>query len=220
MHGVGITRDQRMPPIEIAALGDQFVAAARRQPVQGADVFGRQPDAVRNLGRTIRVVLAGAGARIEQFAGDMGEIDLAGILILELFQAARAQPSHKLSHSALDISSNVLVFQKNPSWPETGLGGAVMKSEWFPKGSARGSSRRCGARHASGAAWRPTKAVGGVSPDHQNGEPDHWFMAPARIEQPRVPQGLLKGPPSRPQKRLGYAATSKQDVSIALRVGA
>src|ERR1700684_2483671 len=32
----------------------------------------------------------------------------------------RAQPSHRLSHSALDISSNVLVFQKNPSWFEGG----------------------------------------------------------------------------------------------------
>jgi hypothetical protein len=29
----------------------------------------------------------------------------------------------------LDISSNVLVFQKNPSWSETGLGGAVMNPD-------------------------------------------------------------------------------------------
>jgi hypothetical protein len=27
----------------------------------------------------------------------------------------------------LDICSNVLVFQKNPSWPEARLGGAGMK---------------------------------------------------------------------------------------------
>src|SRR4029078_1017744 len=47
----------------------------------------------------------------------------------------RAQPSHRLSHSALDISSNVLVFQKNPSWPETGLCGAVTESVGFQTGS-------------------------------------------------------------------------------------
>src|SRR5262244_3704774 len=38
----------------------------------------------------------------------------------------RAQPSHRLSHSTSDISSNVLVFQKNPSWPEFRFGDAVM----------------------------------------------------------------------------------------------
>ena len=77
-----------MPPIEVAPLRDQFVAAARRQPVQGADVFRGQPDAVRNLLGAVRVVLAAAGAGIEQFAGNVGEIDLAGILVFQLLQAA------------------------------------------------------------------------------------------------------------------------------------
>jgi hypothetical protein len=36
----------------------------------------------------------------------------------------------------LDISSNVLVFQKNPSWPEGGLSGAVMKLDMVRIGSA------------------------------------------------------------------------------------
>ena len=59
MHGVGITRDQRVPPIEIASLGNQLVAAAWRQPVQGADIFRRQPDAIGNLVGTVLIVLAG-----------------------------------------------------------------------------------------------------------------------------------------------------------------
>src|ERR1700756_3273486 len=62
---------------------------------------------------------------------------------------------------------------------------------------------------ASGAATDRLKAGGSVSPDHQNREREHWFMAPARIEQPRVPPRSS----SRSQKRLGFAATSKQDVS-------
>ncbi|MEZ5815450.1 MAG: hypothetical protein R3D44_00010, partial [Hyphomicrobiaceae bacterium] len=52
-----------------------------------------------------------------------------------------------------DISSNVLVFQKNPSWPELRLGGAVMRlifpgitpdirpSRGLPTGGASGSGR-------------------------------------------------------------------------------
>src|SRR6201993_4926312 len=43
----------------------------------------------------------------------------------------RAQPSHRLSHSTSDISSNVLVFQKNPSWSEGGLGRTVMSPDIF-----------------------------------------------------------------------------------------
>ena len=60
MHGVGIAGDQRVPPIEVASLGNELVAAARRQPVQGADVFRGQPDAVGNLVGAIWIVLAGA----------------------------------------------------------------------------------------------------------------------------------------------------------------
>src|SRR6201996_1377551 len=41
----------------------------------------------------------------------------------------RAQPSHRLSHSALDISSNVLVFQKKPSWLDGFLGAAVIAAQ-------------------------------------------------------------------------------------------
>src|SRR5689334_12024255 len=77
-----------MPPIEVASFGDELVAAARRQPVEGADVFRREANAIGHLLRPIRVVLAGAGTRIEQLAADMGEIDLAGIFLFELFQAA------------------------------------------------------------------------------------------------------------------------------------
>jgi hypothetical protein len=123
VHGIGIAGDQRVPPIEVASVRDELVAAARRQPVQGADVFRGQPDAVGNLGGAVRVVLAGAGARIEQLAGDMGEIDLP-VLVLELSGGARAV-AQALPFGA-DICSNVLVFQKKPSCPEGGLGGAVM----------------------------------------------------------------------------------------------
>src|SRR5215510_3782932 len=88
MHGVGIARDQRMPPIEIAAFGDETIATARRQPAEGSHIFGSEANAIGNLGGTVLVILAGTGARIEQAAGDVGEVDLAGILVFELFQAA------------------------------------------------------------------------------------------------------------------------------------
>src|SRR5207237_479823 len=82
-------------------LRDQFVAATRRQPGQGADVLGRQADTIRNLVGTVLVILAGAQAGIEQLAGNMGEVDFPGILVLELFQAAaRAAVAQALSFGA------------------------------------------------------------------------------------------------------------------------
>src|SRR3954449_10514286 len=60
MHSTRIARYERVPPIKIAPLRDQFVAATRRQPVQGADVLRGQPDAVRNQFGPVCVILASA----------------------------------------------------------------------------------------------------------------------------------------------------------------
>jgi len=45
---------------------------------------------------------------------------------------------------------------------------------------------------AAGCAT-PEKAVGSISTTVQNREPDHWFMASARIEQPRVSKVVIAG---------------------------
>ena len=66
MHRIRIAGDQRVPPIEVTALRDQFVAATRRQPVQLADILRRQPDAIWNLLGAILIVLAGTKAGIQQ----------------------------------------------------------------------------------------------------------------------------------------------------------
>jgi len=87
MHRIRIAGNQRMPPIEITALGDQLVTATGRQPVQGSHVLRREPDTVWNLVGPVRIILAGAQPGIQQSAGNMGEIDLAGILVLELLEA-------------------------------------------------------------------------------------------------------------------------------------
>jgi hypothetical protein len=63
----------------------------------------------------------------------------------------------------LDISSNVLVFQKNPSWLESRLGGAVMKSDgsWVKFGCS--PSRGSGNQRASGlttGAKKPGNTLG------------------------------------------------------------
>ena len=46
VHGLGRARDQRMPPLQVLALGDQPIAAGRRQPFDAAHGLRRQLDAV------------------------------------------------------------------------------------------------------------------------------------------------------------------------------
>ncbi len=88
MNRVRVAGDQRMPPVQIAPFGNELVAAAWRQPVQGPDILRRQSHAVRHFVRSVRVILTGTQSCIEKRAGDVGEVDLARVLVLELLQTA------------------------------------------------------------------------------------------------------------------------------------
>src|SRR6185437_13319927 len=79
----------------------------------------------------------------------------------------RAQPSHRLSHSALDISSNVLVFQKNPSWLEGGLDRTVMFPE-FPAVFSASALLGVTAAMVQGPVHGHPMAVAGIGPAVQN----------------------------------------------------
>ena len=74
----------------IAAGGDQAVGAGRRQPVEFREVVGGQAHAVMHPRGPICVVAAAAACAVEQAATDIGEVDGAVVLVLELDQAAAA----------------------------------------------------------------------------------------------------------------------------------
>jgi hypothetical protein len=90
VHAVPVARDQRMPRIEVLPFGNEAIGAGAGQPCDGAHVLRRQPHAVGHDRKPIRIVLAAAPLRVEQSAADAGEVDLAGVLVLELGQAAFA----------------------------------------------------------------------------------------------------------------------------------
>ena len=77
-----------MPPRKVASLGDQAVGACRRQPVEAAHIVGRQANAVGDPLRPVGIVPAAPGNVVIEFAADIGEIDFARVLVLELLQAA------------------------------------------------------------------------------------------------------------------------------------
>src|ERR1700743_1080983 len=91
MDRIRVPGNQWMPPIEVAAFRYETIAAAWRQPVQRADIGRSQSDAIGNLVGTMRIIPASAETCIQKLAGNVSEIDFAGILVLKLLQtAARA----------------------------------------------------------------------------------------------------------------------------------
>jgi hypothetical protein len=87
-HARFASGDQGMPPGERLATRQTAIGAAIRQPVELAGILRRQPHAVAHPLGSIGVVTASAGLEIEQLAGEIGEVDLARILILELDKTA------------------------------------------------------------------------------------------------------------------------------------
>src|SRR5262249_34692473 len=85
-----IAGNERVPPVEITPGGDELVGAGRRQPGDGADILRRQAHAILDLGAAIFIVPAPAGGAVQEAAAHVGEIDIAGVLVLELTQAAAA----------------------------------------------------------------------------------------------------------------------------------
>lgn len=88
VHRVGIARHQRVPPVQVAAVGEEPVGAGRRQPGDAAHRARREPHAVAHLLLPVLVVAAAAALRVEQPAGDVGEEGRARALLLQLVEAA------------------------------------------------------------------------------------------------------------------------------------
>src|SRR6185312_4658519 len=88
-HARWRARDERMPVEQVFALGDEPVGARHREPGEFANRGRRQSHAVGNPGVAALVIEAAAGLAVEQPAADVGEMNLA-ILVLELDEAAAA----------------------------------------------------------------------------------------------------------------------------------
>lgn len=79
-----------MPPGKIAALSDQAIGAAGRQPWEFADLGWGQFDAVAHFAAPVRIISAAAGSLIEEFTRDVGEMNFTRVFILQLDKAAAA----------------------------------------------------------------------------------------------------------------------------------
>src|ERR1700677_4169944 len=77
-----------MPPGEVSTVGDRSVGASDRKPRKRAHRFRRQLHAVLHSLLSPRIVLASAGLAVQQCATEVGVVDLAVLLLLELDQAA------------------------------------------------------------------------------------------------------------------------------------
>ncbi len=90
VHGLRIAGHQRVPPVEVAAFVDEAVGTGRRQPGGFGDIVRGELHAVVHEAGAIPVILAAAGALVEQPAGHGGVEGAVGAVLLELVQAAAA----------------------------------------------------------------------------------------------------------------------------------
>src|SRR5262249_49746917 len=90
VDGLRVARDQGMPPVEVLSIGDEAIGARRRQPVDAAHQFRRQRDAIWHVALAVLVVGTLAALAFEHETGDIGEIGVAGLLLLQLDEAATA----------------------------------------------------------------------------------------------------------------------------------
>ena len=77
-----------MPPAKVFTLVEEAIGAGLGKPRETADIAGRKLDTIRDMVLPVAVVRASARSEVEQLAGEPGDGDIAGILILELDQAA------------------------------------------------------------------------------------------------------------------------------------
>src|SRR6185312_1964693 len=137
----------------------------------------------------------------------MGEIDLAGVLVFELLQAAAR------TAVAQAFPFNVGHFLQRLGFPEETLlarrlfGRCGHQSERSMSGSTK---------YLFGESFSHKLQVGAISgnsillrvhPGDQKSERDHWFMTPARLQE----MASLR----ERNERLGFAAPSAQDVRTA-----
>lgn len=77
-----------MPVVEVSPFGDEAIGAGGRQPLKGPHFARRQANAFRHHLGTMGIITATAALAVEQRAADVRIDDAAGILILELVEAA------------------------------------------------------------------------------------------------------------------------------------
>src|SRR5262249_6338092 len=78
-----------MPPIEIAAFGEQHIGARRRQPFDAFEILRRQPDAIVDTFESVLIVAAAAAMPVQQPASYIGvESHGRRFVVFKLIEAA------------------------------------------------------------------------------------------------------------------------------------
>ncbi len=77
-----------MPVRQVLTESESPVGTALGQPAEGLDLIGRQHEALRDASGPVLVVAAATAFEIEQPAGNIRVIKLAGVLVFQLDHAA------------------------------------------------------------------------------------------------------------------------------------
>lgn len=88
MHRLAIAAHQIMPGRQRFVVRAEAIGAGAREPGDILDIARGKPDAFDDIGAAVLVIAAETGLAIEQATGNICRVEIAGILILDLVQAA------------------------------------------------------------------------------------------------------------------------------------
>ena len=117
----------------------------------------------------------------------MREMDFAGILILKLFEAAARAAVAKAFPFCVGHFLQRLGFPKESCLIRRWFRSCGHKSQKSVGGGDQALLGVAMPMAQAGGLRAGQSPLGSVSPADQNREPDHWFMAPARLDRERVP---------------------------------
>jgi hypothetical protein len=104
VNRLAASRNQIMPIGQRLAFGAKTVGAALGKPVELADAFPVEDDAIHHAALAVRIIRAAPVPSIEKRAGDIGRIEETSLLVLELVQAAPAAAvAQRLPLSAIEL---------------------------------------------------------------------------------------------------------------------
>ncbi len=121
-------RNRVVPGIKVLAFVDEAIGAGGRQPFDLAHPLGGQLDAIRHLGLAAGVVGTTAGVCLEQPADDIGEMNLAGVLVLQFDEGS----SGRSRRTGLPIP------------PGSGPPAPFSKTVWLPRARVLQRRQACG----------------------------------------------------------------------------
>lgn len=115
---------KRVPPRETASFGQTAVGTGPGHPAEVREIFRIQDHAVGDVFKPLRIIATATTVQIQKPAGDVGVMNLPGILVLEFVQATTAAAvAQRLPFSASHFLERLTLPERSSGFQPAAGGG-------------------------------------------------------------------------------------------------